>query len=185
MSKAPEQKQEHPKQEQPAQEPQEQNGQQEQDGQSPIPAADIRLAELEGQLAEANDRYLRLAAEYDNFRKRTMREREQQTAFVVADTVARFLPLSDALLEAAKYLDANPQDVKEGLIKVERSLTELMTALGLTEIDTNCPFDPNLHNAVLHVQDESLPEGAIVEVMRKGYQLGERVVRHAIVSVAN
>ncbi|NLT58254.1 MAG: nucleotide exchange factor GrpE [Clostridiales bacterium] len=140
---------------------------------------------VEQQLAELGDRYLRLAAEYDNFRKRTARERESQSAFVVCETVAKFLPLLDSLDQAAAHREGDTEAVREGLEKVLQVLRDTLAQLGLAEIDTTGAFDPNLHNAVLHTEDETLPQNTIVDVFQKGYLFGDRVVRHAMVSVAN
>ena len=140
---------------------------------------------LEQQLAEQNDKYMRLAAEYENFRKRTARERESLTAFVVSETVQKFLPVLDSLQLADAHRDGNPEDILAGLDKVLEALNATLTSLGLTEIDTSGELDPNLHNAVMHVEDESLPKNSIVEVFQKGYLYQDKVVRHAMVKVAN
>jgi len=110
------------------------------------------------ELEELNDRYMRLAAEYDNYRKRSQREREAMTAYVVSDTVARFLPLLDSLEIAGKYKDASAEAVHEGLERVLRAMSDILAGLGLVEIDTSGTFDPELHNAVLHMEDKELPE---------------------------
>ncbi|MBQ2697316.1 MAG: nucleotide exchange factor GrpE, partial [Clostridia bacterium] len=133
----------------------------------------------EEQLAELNDRYMRLAAEYDNFRKRTARERESLTAFVVCDTAARFLPVIDSLQLAEAHKNGKPEDILAGLDKVLEALTTTLKSIGLEEIDTSGEFDPNWHNAVMHVEDESLPANAIAEVFQKGYKYQDKVVRHA------
>ena len=136
-------------------------------------------------VSDGNDKYLRLAAEYDNFRKRTARERESLTAFVVSETVQKFLPVLDSLQLADAHRDGNPEDILAGLDKVLEALNATLASLGLTEIDTSGEFDPNLHNAVMHVEDESLPKNSIVEVFQKGYLYQGKVVRHAMVKVAN
>ena len=151
----------------------EQNGTPEESGVAVQPEPE--QPSLEQQLAEQNDKYMRLAAEYDNFRKRTARERESLTAFVVSETVQKFLPVLDSL----QLADAH----REG--KVLEALNATLASLGLTEIDTSGEFDPNLHNAVMHVEDESLPKNSIVEVFQKGYLYQGKVVRHAMVKVAN
>ena len=140
---------------------------------------------LEEQLAEQSDKYMRLAAEYDNFRKRTARERESLTAYVVKETVQKFLPVLDSLQLADAHRDGNPEDILAGLDKVLEALSTTMVAMGLTEIDTSGQFDPNLHNAVMHVEDDALPKNSIAEVFQKGYLYQDTVVRHAMVKVAN
>ena len=161
----------------------EQNGAPEESGVAVQPEPE--QPSLEQQLAEQNDKYMRLAAEYDNFRKRTARERESLTAFVVSETVQKFLPVLDSLQLADAHRDGNPEDILAGLDKVLEALNATLASLGLTEIDTSGEFDPNLHNAVMHVEDESLPKNSIVEVFQKGYLYQGKVVRHAMVKVAN
>ena len=161
----------------------EQNGAPEESGVAVQPEPE--QPSLEQQLAEQNDKYMRLAAEYDNFRKRTARERESLTAFVVSETVQKFLPVLDSLQLADAHRDGNPEDILAGLDKVLEALNATLTSLGLTEIDASGEFDPNLHNAVMHVEDESLPKNSIVEVFQKGYLYQGKVVRHAMVKVAN
>lgn len=154
-------------------------------GSAPEPEQQPEQPTLEEQLAEQSDKYMRLAAEYDNFRKRTARERESLTAYVVKETVQKFLPVLDSLQLADAHRDGNPEDILAGLDKVLEALSTTMTAMGLTEIDTSGQFDPNLHNAVMHVEDDTLPKNAIAEVFQKGYLYQDIVVRHAMVKVAN
>ncbi len=160
--------------------PEEQTG-----GSAPEPEQQPEQPTLEEQLAEQSDKYMRLAAEYDNFRKRTARERESLTAYVVKETVQKFLPVLDSLQLADAHRDGNPEDILAGLDKVLEALSTTMTAMGLTEIDTSGQFDPNLHNAVMHVEDDTLPKNSIAEVFQKGYLYQDIVVRHAMVKVAN
>jgi molecular chaperone GrpE len=139
----------------------------------------------EQQLAELSDKYMRLAAEFDNYRKRTARERDSLTAFVVSDTVSRFLPLLDSLQLADAHREGSPEEILKGLDKVLEGLSATLASIGLTEIDTSGEFDPNLHNAVMHVEDETLPANSIAEVFQKGYLYKDKVVRPAMVKVAN
>ena len=103
----------------------------------------------------------------------------------MSETVQKFLPVLDSLQLADAHRDGNPEDILAGLDKVLEALNATLTSLGLTEIDTSGEFDPNLHNAVMHVEDESLPKNSIVEVFQKGYLYQGKVVRHAMVKVAN
>lgn len=141
-----------------------------------------KLAAAEAATAELNDKYLRLAAEYDNFRKRTQKEREGIYTDAYADALAALFPVVDNLERAAKFTDG--ESVAKGVSMVLKSIGETLAKLGVTEIETKT-FDPNLHNAVMHVEDPAYGEGEIVEVLQKGYRRGDRVLRYAMVKVAN
>ncbi len=144
-------------------------------------------AELEEQkkmLAEQNDKYLRMAAEYDNFRRRSREEKEATYENALSDTVAELLPIIDNLERAAMYDDG--EKVRDGLVMIAKSVTGALSALGVEEIGkVGDTFDPNLHSAVMHVEDESLGEGEIVEVFQKGYKKGKHIIRFATVKTAN
>lgn len=157
-----------------------------------------KMRQLEAQLLEAektveqmkqaaeeqNDKYLRLAAEYDNFRKRSAKEREHIYADAYADALAVFLPVIDNLERATQYSDG--ENVTKGVAMTLKGINDALERLGITEIEAEGkPFDPELHNAVLHIEDESLGEGVVAEVLQKGYRKGERVLRYAMVKVAN
>ena len=143
-----------------------------------------KVEEQTAALAAAEDKYLRLAAEYDNFRKRTAKERENLFADVYADALAVFLPVIDNLERAAQYSDG--ESVTKGVAMTLKSVSASLEKLGVTEIEAlGKPFDPALHNAVLHVEDESVGENVVVEVLQKGYRKGDRVLRYAMVKVAN
>ncbi len=135
-------------------------------------------------LAAAEDRYLRLAAEYDNFRRRSARERENLFADAEAAALAAFLPVLDNLERAAQYTDG--ESVAKGVAMTLKGLSDTLERLGITEIEAQGkPFDPEVHNAVLHIEDETLAESVVAEVLQKGYRKGERVLRYAMVKVAN
>ena len=143
---------------------------------------------MTAEAAELNDKYLRLCAEYDNFRKRTAKERESVYVDAVSDTLANILPVLDNLERAAQY---NTEDMAEsqlgkGLELTLKSFAELLSKMGVSEIEAvGKPFDPNLHNAVMHVEDETVGENEVVEVFMKGYAKGDKVLRYAMVKVAN
>lgn len=137
---------------------------------------------LEGEKAETNDKYLRLLAEYDNFRKRTVKERELVYQDAYADAVKGIIPVVDNIERALEY--AADENDKKGLELIVQSVHGALEKMGVCEIETKT-FDPNLHNAVMHVDDENLGEGEIVEVFQKGYTYGDRVIRYAMVKVAN
>ena len=137
-------------------------------------------------LAEEKDKYLRMLAEYDNFRRRTAKEKESIYADATADAILAMLPVLDNLERAAAATPNGEQEsaFAQGIALTLKSAKDAFARLGVTEISTET-FDPNLHNAVMHIDDETLPEGAIVEVFQKGYQKGDHVIRYAMVKVAN
>ena len=142
------------------------------------------VAELESELSQAQDKYLRLAAEYDNYRKRTQKEREGVYTDAVADTVEELLPILDNLERAAMYKDA--ERVAQGLEMIFKSTDAALSKLGVTAFGVaGEQFDPNLHNAVMHTEDDSLGENEIVEVLQRGYKRGDKIIRYAMVKVAN
>ena len=150
-------------------------------------AADQAAPQPEAQEPQAapDDRFLRLAAEYDNYRKRTAKEKEALWAQAKADTAVAFLPVYDNLERALKQETAD-EAYKKGVEMTMNQLKEVFSKLGITEIDAlGKPFDPNLHNAIMHVEDESFGENTVAEVFQAGFMLGEKVIRFAMVKVAN
>ncbi len=141
-----------------------------------------KIEELERIASESTDKYLRVLAEYDNFRKRTIKERDSIYADAYMDAVKQLLPVVDNVERALEY--ANDEGTRKGMELIIASVHTTLEKMGVKEIETKI-FDPNLHNAVMHIDDEALSEGEIVEVFQKGYQLGERVIRYAMVKVAN
>ena len=136
-------------------------------------------------VADVNDKYLRLAAEYDNYRKRTAKEKESVYSDAKADTIKPLLAVYDNLERGiAQYDEADAH--RQGLELILRQFSEVLTKLGVTEIEAlNQPFDPEKHNAVMHVEDEAAGENTVVEVFQKGFALGDKVLRFAMVKVAN
>ena len=131
------------------------------------------------------EQFLRLAAEYDNYRKRTAKEKEGLWSEAKADTVQAFLPVYDNLERALKQETAD-EAYKKGVEMTMNQLKEVFARLGITEIEAQGkPFDPNLHNAVMHVDDENLGENVVAQVFQAGFMLGEKVIRFAMVQVAN
>ena len=142
------------------------------------------LEEKQAELDELNDKYLRMMAEYDNFRRRSAKEREGIYADAYADAMAAIMPVIDNLERAAMYSDA--EKVRAGLELTFKSFADTLDKLGIKCYgEAGETFDPNLHNAVMHVEDEEKGEGEIVEVFQKGYIRGEKVIRYAMVKVAN
>lgn len=140
------------------------------------------LNDATAQNTELNDKYLRTLAEYENFRKRTQREREGIYADAYMDAVSKILPIIDNIERMTAF--TSDEKMSEGIKLIIASMKETLSKMGVTEIET-ITFDPNYHNAVMHIDDESLEEGAIVEVFQKGYMYKERVIRYAMVKVAN
>ena len=143
-----------------------------------------KLADKETECADLNDKYLRLAAEYDNFRRRSKEEQERIYSDAYAAALAALFPVIDNLERAALYSDG--ESVAKGVAMVLKSVEETLAKIGVTEIEAlGKTFDPVYHNAVFHVEDEAYGEGEIVEVLQKGYMKGDRVLRYAMVKVAN
>lgn len=148
------------------------------------PAA-ARIAALESELADAKDKYLRMLAEYDNYRKRTQKEREGAFGEGVAYAVTEILPVLDNLERAAAQT-GDAAKIAEGLALTRKQAESLLTKLNIEETaKVGDTFDPNLHEAVMHIEDDCHAEGEILEVFQRGYRRGERVVRFAMVKVAN
>ena len=134
---------------------------------------------------ELNDRYKRLFAEFENFKKRSQKERESLYGVITGDVVSSILPVMDNLEKAAeaKTEDKNYQD---GVKMVVKQLSDVLDKFGMTEIETvGQKFDPELHEAVSHIDDPSKGEQEIVQEYRKGYKIGNKVIRHSMVIVAN
>ena len=132
-----------------------------------------------------HDAHLRLAAEYDNFRKRTIKEKEASYSLGRADAVAKMLPVYDNL-ERALNQPTEDTAYKKGVEMTMAELVKIFTSLGVEIFgEKGDQFDPNLHNAVMHVEDDTVGENTVVEVLQQGFLLGERVLRFAIVKVAN
>ena len=145
-----------------------------------------KLEAAEAALAEEKDKYLRMLAEYDNFRRRTSKEKETIYGDATADTIKGLLPVVDTLERAAAGL--TPEDAEsplgKGITMTLKSATDALSKLGVEEVPTDV-FNPDIHNAVMHIEDENLPEGAIVAVFQKGYRKGDHIIRYAMVQVAN
>ena len=140
---------------------------------------------LQRELQELNDRYLRLAAEYDNFRKRSQRERDAVYPDAIASAVREFLPVADNFSRAlaAECIDT---EYKKGTEMTAKSLEEAFGRLKVESFgEVGERFDPKWHHAVMHIEDESVEESTIVEVFRRGHKIGDRVLRVAMVKVAN
>jgi molecular chaperone GrpE len=147
---------------------------------------ETKIAELEAAAAEAKDRYLRLAADFDNYKKRARQEQLESSQRAAAELISRLLPALDDLHQA---LDHKPKGVEvawiKGLELSVRKLEEALRASGLETIEAEGqPFDPNFHEAIGHEESTDQPEDTVVQVLRRGYRLRDRVVRPALVKVA-
>ena len=145
-----------------------------------------KMEGLAGQLAELNDQHLRLMAEYDNYRKRTQKEKESIYQDAKADTIQKFLEVYDNL-ERAVLQEGDEENVhKKGMTMIFHELQGILEKLGVTVLDpAGQPFDPEKHNAVMHIEDENLGENVVSQVFQKGFLLGDKVIRFATVVVAN
>lgn len=140
---------------------------------------------LQQALREQEDKYLRLLAEYDNYRKRSQKEKENAWTSAKADTIRELLPVYDNLERALKQETADEAYAK-GVQMTMQQLKTVLEKLGIEEIPAqNEPFDPNVHNAVMHMEDDTLGENIVAEVFQAGFKMGDKVIRHAMVKVAN
>ena len=152
-----------------------------------IPEEDptAELEKLKADLAAEKDKYLRLAAEYDNFRKRSARERDNIYADVKADTLTKLLPVYDNLLRALQNPTAD-EAYKKGVEMTMNQFLDTLKAMGVTPIEAEgATFDPALHHAVMHCEDPERGEQEIVQEFQKGFKMGDRVIRFSMVQVAN
>jgi len=144
-----------------------------------------RVAELEQELEEANDKYLRLCAEYDNYRKRTAKEKTECYGDATVKCVSDILPVLDSF-ERALEAECTDESYKNGMQMIYNQFVENLKKIGVTDMEAlGKEFDPNIHNAIKTEDSEDFEENTVCEVFQKGYMLGDRVVRHAVVAVAN
>lgn len=149
-----------------------------------VPETADPVKEYEEKLSQQNDRYLRLAAEYDNYRKRTKSELEAIYSDAYSSAVSNFLPVFDNLDRA--LLCEDTEGLTAGLTLVMKQIGDIYQKIGIAEIPAEgLEFDPKLHNAVLHTEDDALGANTVAEVLQKGYTLKGKVIRHAMVKVAN
>lgn len=139
---------------------------------------------LREELDTTKDRLLRLTAEYDNYRKRTIKEKEGIYSDAYVDVLKEIIPILDNL-ERAIAADGNIDDLKKGIEMTIKGCKDSFVKLGVEEIDATGEFDPNLHNAVMHIEDENLGKNVVAEVFQKGYKKDDKIIRHTMVKVAN
>ena len=143
------------------------------------------LLEQKKKADEYVDHLKRNMAEFDNFKKRMAKEKDNMYITIVADFIAEILPIMDNF-EKAVNAETTDESFKDGIYMIYSQLKEMLEKTGLEEIEAEGKdFDPNLHEAVMHVEDENYAEKQVVEVFRKGYRLGDKIIRHSMVKVAN
>lgn len=145
------------------------------------------LEEKEELLTKLNDRLARVVEEYDNYRRRSAGDKQNAYNDAVAKAVAALLPAMDNLERALPFAEANPESFRQGVEMTLKQLAGGFEKLGVEEIATEAgsAFNPDIHNAVMHVEDDSLSENVVCEVFQKGFKVGDKVIRHAVVKVAN
>jgi len=144
-----------------------------------------KVKKLESDLKSEKDNYLRLLAEYDNYRKRTSKEKLESYGDATAKTILEILPIIDNF-ERAIEVPCSDENYQKGIEMIFSQLMDIIKKIGVQEIEAlNKPFDPNLHNAIKQVENEEFESNVICDVFQKGYKLGDRVIRHAMVSVNN
>ena len=135
-------------------------------------------------MAAEKDKYLRMLAEYDNFRRRSQKDRENVYADAYSEALSELLPVLDNIERALNFADS--ANFADGMKAIVSQIDTAMEKLGIEKFgEAGDAFDPMLHNAVMHVEDENLGENVIAEVFQKGYKKGDRIIRHAMVKVAN
>ena len=160
--------------------------------QTEVPAEKTELEKLSEALEtlqkakdELYDKYLRTLAEYDNFRKRSQREKDAIYGDATVDAVKKLLPVLDNFERALNY-ECKDEEFKKGISLIQNTLVEVFENLGVKEIPAmDQQFDPNLHEAVMHIDNPAYEENIVTDVYRKGYMLGDKVIRHTMVVVAN
>ena len=145
-----------------------------------------KLDAAQRELEHQKDLLLRTAAEYDNYRKRTAKEKQSAYADATAEAVQAFLPVEDNLERALAQKECSAQDLRKGVEMVQKQMRAALGKLGVTEMGKEGePFDPAVHSAIAHVEDKGSGENIVTKVFQKGYKIGDKVVRHAMVQVAN
>ena len=148
--------------------------------------ANAELEKVKAELESKNDLLLRTAAEFDNFKKRTERERGAVAEFAKANIIKELLPILDNIDRAETLEDKSGEDYIKGIEMIVKQFCSLSEKLGISELaQVGDTFDPNCHEAVMHIEDETLGENVIAEVLQKGYKIGDTVIRPAMVKVAN
>ena len=144
------------------------------------------IKKLQAELEKQKDLDMRVRAEYDNFRKRTSREMREIAARAKAEAIAEILPIADNIDRALSVQEGSEADIRKGVEMIHTQIENAFQKLGIEAInEENVEFDPHLHNAVMHVEDEEAKANTVIQVLQKGYKVGSRVLRYAMVKVAN
>lgn len=144
------------------------------------------LSNLQAEYDALNDRYMRTLAEYDNFRKRSQKDIESRVAYTKTDLLSKILPVVDNFERAAFNADADFDGYKKGIEMTVNQFLEILKSMGVESFGApGETFDPNFHNGVMHIEDDSFGENEIVDVFMKGYKIGDKIIRPATVKVAN
>ena len=150
------------------------------------PTMEEKLEQAQKQAKDNLDKYIRQLAEFENFRKRSNSEKTAMYSNGVRDTVEKLLPVIDNFERAVEAADDKEDPMYKGVEMILKQFMEILENLGVKEIPSKGePFDPNVHSAVMHIDDESCDENVVVEVFQKGYTLGDKVIRPSMVKVAN
>ncbi len=148
--------------------------------------ADEKVAELQAELEEQKNQYLRLAAEYDNYRKRTQREKDALNGDIKAYIIGEILPVIDNFERATANTSADYETYKKGMEMIFTQFADIFKKLGVEAFgESGDAFDPMMHNAVMHIDSEDFDEGVVAQVFAKGYKIGDKIIRCATVQVAN
>lgn len=153
---------------------------------TPVDESVLKLENLQAEYDALNDKYIRILAEYDNFRKRTQKDIDARVSYTKTDMLSKILPVIDNFERAALNADADFDGYKKGIEMTVNQFLEILGSMGVESFGAvGETFDPNFHNGVMHVEDDSFDENIIVDVFMKGYKIGDKVIRPATVKVAN
>lgn len=154
--------------------------------QTPVDESAQKLENLQAEYDSLNDKYMRILAEYDNFRKRSQKDIEARVSYTKTDMLSKILPVIDNFERAAFNADADFDGYKKGIEMTVNQFIEILSSMGVESFGAvGESFDPNFHNGVMHIEDDSFDENVIVDVFMKGYKIGDKVIRPATVKVAN
>ena len=162
------------------------NSQATETAETPVDENIQKLENLQAEYDALNDKYMRILAEYDNFRKRTQKDIDARVSYTKTDMLSKILPVIDNFERAAFNAEADFDGYKKGIEMTVKQFLEILVSMGVESFGAvGETFDPNFHNGVMHIEDDSFDENVIVDVFMKGYKIGDKVIRPATVKVAN
>ena len=162
------------------------NSQATETAETPVDENVQKLENLQAEYDALNDKYMRILAEYDNFRKRTQKDIDARVSYTKTDMLSKILPVVDNFERAAFNAEADFDGYKKGIEMTVKQFLEILGSMGVESFGAvGETFDPNFHNGVMHIEDDSFDENVIVDVFMKGYKIGDKVIRPATVKVAN